>query len=104
MNAIRKVKIANGWVSCVRDARDGRQNFRGLHEGDAPFWRARGKAYTLWHICTLVANVTYLSRVFTYRIDARRGRTFIPPTLSLSLSSPCRSSRSSSFGADRRGV
>lgn len=75
-------------------ARDGRQNFRGLHEGDAPSWRVRGKAYTPWHICTRVGNVTYLSCVFTYRIDARRGRTFIPS---------CQFSRSSSFDADRRG-
>lgn len=64
--------------SCARDAREtGGQNFRGLHEGDAPFWHVRGKAYTPWHICTRVGNVTYLSCVFTYRIDARRGRTFI---------------------------
>jgi len=46
-----------------------------MHPSDAPAGkRIRHGTYVLG-----VGNVTYLSRVFTYRIDARRGRTFIPP-------------------------
>lgn len=41
-------------------------------------------------VCTRVGNVTYLSCVFTYRIDARRGRTFILSSVMPGLEFRCR--------------
>lgn len=77
-----------------RSARGWTAKLSQLHEGDVPFRRV-GNAYTSWHICTRVGNVTYLSpRIYlSYRCET--WENFYPP-----IHLP----RSSSFGVDRRGV
>jgi len=74
---------------------DGRRNFRSCTRAMHPSDALVGNAYTPWHICTRVGNVTYLSpRIYlSHRCETREN--FYPPI---------RLPRSSSFGVVRRDV
>lgn len=62
-----------------------------MHPPDA----LAGDAYTLWHICTRVGNVTYLSPRIYLSHRCEMWENFYPP-----IGLP----RSSSFEVDRRGM